>query len=121
MVAQAERMLAETRANIATKEQEVEELRKSVDLRRAEKEAAEAPEKEALDKYAEEEERQRQAKEEHDRQASEQEALEAMTKLDTNADGKVSRSEVMADFAFDTVRQLLSQEREMIYLQIEPC
>jgi len=119
MVAQAERMLAETRANIATKEQEVEELKKSVDLRRAEKEAAEAPEKEALDKYAEEEERQRQAKEEADRQASEQEALEAMAKLDTNADGKVSRSEVMADLAFDTNNDGMVGEEEADFYMAE--
>jgi len=102
MVGQAELLLAETRSSIATKEQEVEELKKSVELKRAEKEAAEAPEKEALDRYAEEEERQKQAKEEADKQADVLEALGAMGKMDKNGDGKVTRDEVMADLAFDT-------------------
>ena len=53
MVAQADQMLAETRSSIASKEAEIEQLKKSIEIRRAEKEAAEAPEKEALDKYAE--------------------------------------------------------------------
>jgi len=102
MVAQAEQLLAETRASIATKEQELDELRKAAELKQAEKEAAEAPEKEALDRYAEEEERQKQAKEEADKLADEHEALAAMAKMDKNGDGKVTRDEVMADLAFDT-------------------
>ena len=88
--------------SIAAKEEEVEERRKEVDLRKAEREAAEAPEKEALDKYRQEEERQRQAKEELEKQQSEAEAMELFQRLDANQDGKVAKDELQVEPKFDT-------------------
>jgi len=119
MVAQAEQMLAETRSSIASKEAEIEQLKKSIDIRRAEKEAAEAPEKEALDKYAEEEERAKAAKEAVEQEANKAEALEAMAKMDANGDGKISRDEVMANLAFDTNNDGMVGEEEADFYMAE--
>ena len=54
--------------------------------------------------YKQEEERAKAAKEAVEQEANKAEALEAMAKMDTNGDGKISRDEVKANLAFDTVR-----------------
>ena len=54
--------------------------------------------------YKQEEERAKAAKEAVEQEANKAEALEAMAKMDANGDGKISRDEVKANLAFDTVR-----------------
>jgi len=83
------------------KKAEIDQVKIELELKRLLKEAAEMPEKEALEKIKAEEDRIKQLREEEDKLLRENEAMIIFDNLDTNKDGQITKEELALEIRFD--------------------
>merc|ERR1719295_786267 len=102
MVEEAKRIREEKVADLASKEAVLIQQESIKELKEKEKEAAEGPEKEALEFYRKVEEEERRKKEESEAAARDAEAGEYFAILDSDADGVVTIEELRARSGLDT-------------------
>jgi len=102
MIAEAQKLQDERSQDIITKEKEKDELEASMEQRKAAKEAAEAPEKEALEYYKQLEEEENRKKTELEQLARDVEAEELFASLDANNDGVIIVQELQVRRGLDT-------------------
>ena len=102
MIEEAKRLQQERGEEVVAKEREKSELEANKEQLRAAKEAAEAPEKEALDFYRQLEEEEQRKKTELEQLARDVEAEELFAALDANVDGVVVVQELQVRLGLDT-------------------
>lgn len=102
MIAEAQKLTEERSQEIITKEREKDELSASKEKYLAAKEAAEAPEKEALEFYRQLEEEENRKKTELEQLAKDVEAEELFASLDVNNDGVIIVQELQVRRGLDT-------------------
>ena len=117
MVEEAKRIREEKVADLASKEAVLIQQESIKELKEKEKEAAEGPEKEALEFYRKVEEEERRKKEESEAAARDAEAGEYFAILDSDADGVVTIEELRARSGLDTNKDgEVSEEEAKFFL-----
>lgn len=117
MVDEAKRIQEEKVAELAEKETKKAELDSFRNVLERERDAAEAPEKEALDFYKKVEEEENRKREEAEKAAEEASAAEYFFSLDTDADGLVTVNELQARSGLDTNKDgVVSEEEAKFFL-----
>merc|ERR1712156_1146826 len=105
-------MIEQGRERKRSREAEMEQVKVALEEKRVIKDAAEAPEKEALNKIKEEEERLKKLREEEEKLEREKEALEIFDKLDSNQDGQLTKDELTTEIRFDQNNDGMVNEEE---------
>ena len=117
MVEEAKRIREEKVADLASKEAVLTQQESVKQLKEQEKEAAEVPEKEALEFYRKVEEEERRKKEESEAAARDAEAGDYFAILDSDADGVVTIDELRARSGLDTNKDgEVSEEEAKFFL-----
>jgi len=117
MVEEAKRIREEKVADLASKEAVLIQQESVKELKEKEKEAAEGPEKEALEFYRKVEDEERRKKEESEAAARDAEAGEYFAILDSDADGVITIEELRARSGLDTNKDgEVSEEEAKFFL-----
>jgi len=117
MVDEAKRIQEEKTAELAQKETKKAELDSFREVLQRDKDAAEAPEKEALDFYKKVEEEENRKREEAEKAAADASAAEYFAALDTDADGIITLIELQARSGLDTNKDgQVSEEEAKFFL-----